>query len=591
MKLSVRRARRGILLPLSLGAVLLAMIVPPAAADDPGRLIHEPDQSGSESNIYARVIELAHAGESNGRLLMTFERDNPTGGPIELLIKSSDDGGGSWSTLSTVTDERGGAGSPVSRMWQPELFEFPQRLGPHPAGTIMLVANLVPADGSRTEFFSWYSHDHGATWSPGSVIQRGGTFGRGIWEPHLILDRSGRFHMYFADERSAPQHSQMIVHVTSDDGGQSWGPVRRDVASAVSGERPGMPTVTRMGERGDFVLAYEICGRAHCEVRVKRSRTGASWGDPADLGHLVITGDGRYPGHSPYVSWIPTGKRDGHLALVGQRIFSAVGDDDPTPEDYRGVFLNDGRDLNSWHWAPTPWTVSNASPGCNANYSPHIMPVDQSGGLRLTAPTSVGDSGTCGEATGVASVGTLPFESAFAERGPAGWIDYGGSWTTEGDTLVQQDGSGFPKAVTGSTGWTDYTVDGEIKIGDGTVDAGFLTRVTDPAEGPDSHHGYYVGLDPINDRLFISRQDYAYLELSGTDISGGIDPGRWYRVTISVETGRRGTTIDAELTPVSGGATTSLRAEDPYNSFPNGMIGVRTHAGTAEFRTITVQES
>jgi hypothetical protein len=581
-----RRARRG-LLWLAIAAMLSAVIASPASADERGQLIHEPDLSGTESNIYARVIELAHAGARSGRLLMTFERDNPTGGPIELLIKSSDDAGASWTTLSTVTDGRSGPGRPVSRMWQPELFEFPRQLGPHPAGTIMLVANLVPADGSVTEFFSWYSHDQGASWTPGGVIQRGGTFGRGIWEPHLILDRAGNLQMYFADERSAPEHSQMIVHLASEDGGRTWGPVQRAVASAVSGERPGMPSLTRIGERGEFVLSFEVCGRAHCEVRVKTSTNGSNWGAAADLGHRVVTRDGRYPGHSPFISWIPTGPRSGHLALVAQHVFSTVGDG-PAPEDYRAVFLNSGRNLDLWDWAPTPWTVSNASPGCNANYSPHLMPVGQSGDLRLTAPTSVGDTGTCGEATGVASVGTLPFAADFERRATAGWIGYGGSWTTDGDTLVQGDPEGFPKAVTGSTGWTDYTVAGQLKIGSGTVDAGFLTRVSDPAVGPDSHHGYYVGLDPSSDRLFISRQDYAYLELAGTRIAGGIEPGTWYRARIELSTTRKGTVIDVQLSPSVGGGSTSLQARDPYNSFASGMVGLRTHAGTAEFRTISV---
>ncbi|GAB3738777.1 sialidase family protein [Microlunatus parietis] len=559
-----------------------------AGADAGGELIHRP-VGAEESNIYARMLRLSAAGEAPGRLLMTFERDNPTGGPIELLIKSSDDDGKSWSTLSTVADERTGPGRPVSRMWQPHLFEFPHRLGDHPAGTIMLVANLVPADGSVTEFFSWYSHDHGRTWTPGEVIQRGGTFGRGIWEPHLVLDTKGRLQMYFADERSAPEHSQMIVHVTSTDGGRSWGPVQRDVASALPGDRPGMPTVARMGQRGDFVLSYEICGRAHCAVHVKRSADGARWGSAADLGDQVITADGRYAGHSPVVTWVPTGDRTGQLVLASQHVFNTVGDDF-APEEYRILFTSDGRDLSRfWDWSPAPWTVSNASPGCNANYSPHVMPAGPPGEVRLTAPTSVGDSGTCGEATGVASVGTLPFESAFGSRGQAGWIGYGGSWSVEDGVYRQQDGQGFPKAVTGSTGWTDYTVSSDVRLGATTIDAGLLARVTDPQEGPDSHHGYYAGLDPVNGRLFIARQDYAYQQLSSRAVPGGIARSAWHRLSLRVVDTKAGTELRAEFRPGAGDEVITLTASDPYSSFNSGMVGLRTHRGEAEFRTVSVR--
>lgn len=584
---------RAILVGVATATLITAAAVAavPAAADDDGQLLHDPAGT-AENNIYARTVELAHADDLNGRLLATFERDNPSGGPIELLIKSSDDDGRSWSTLSTVTDEREGSGRPASRMWQPELFEFPTKLGTHPAGTIMLVANLVPADGSVTEFFSWYSHDHGGSWEPGEVVQHGGTFGRGIWEPHLMVDRTGRLQMYFADERSAPEHSQMIVHVSSDDGGASWGPVTRDVASSVAGERPGMPTVARIGDNGDYVLAYEICGRAHCNVHVKKSRDGARWGPVDDLGSQVITADGRYPGHSPFITWIPTGGGDGQLVLAGQRVFSAVGND-TAPEDYRAVFVSDGRHLDRpWDWAPAPWTASNASAGCNANYSPHLMPTGDPGLVRLTAPTSVSSSGPCGEATGVASVGTLPFTSAFDIRGQAGWISFGGRWTVDGDSLLQQDPTGFPKALTGSTGWTDYTISSEIKLGADTIDAGLLARVSDPDEGADSHNGYYVGLDPEHDRLVIARQGYAYLELASTPVAGGIGRDDWHRLRLQVTNTRAGTRLRAELAPANTtDAALTLTALDTYTSYPAGMVGLRTHEGEAAFRSVVVEQT
>ncbi|ACQ79152.1 glycosyl hydrolase BNR repeat-containing protein [Beutenbergia cavernae DSM 12333] len=574
---------RTILAALAAATVSGLMAAAPAAADAPGEYVHTP-AGPDESNIYARTIALEHAGELNGRLLMTFERDNPTGGPIELIVKSSDDDGATWETLSTVADERDA--TPVSRMWQPELFEFPTALGEHPAGTLMLVANLVPADGSVTEFFSWYSHDHGATWEPGAVVQTGGTFGRGIWEPHLVLDRRGALQMYFADERSAPEHSQMIVHVTSRDGGATWSDVTRDVASALPGDRPGMPSVTRMGARGDYVLSYEICGRAHCNVHVKTSRDGARWGDPADVGPQVRTEDGRYPGHSPFVTWVPNAD-GGQLVLSAQRVFSEVGDA-PAPEDYRALFLNDGDVDGPWDWAPAPWTVSNASPGCNANYSPHVMPAGAPGDVRLTAPTSFGAAGPCAEATGVAQVGTMPFASAFGERGEAGWITYGGSWQVDGDVYRQTDASGFPKAVTGSTGWTDYTVRTEIMVGPQTVDAGLLARVSDPAEGPDSHHGYYAGVDPVGGRIFLARQDYAYMELAGVSVPGGIARETWHELELTVVDTRRGVRLEATWRPASGEEVT-VTALDPYDSFTSGMVGLRSHDGEVAFRSVTVE--
>jgi len=556
----------------------------PVAADSPGNLLYRPTTQ-NESNAYARVIRLQHAGELNGRLLATFEHWFDDGSPAEFIIRASDDDGRTWTTLTTVPDPLDGPGHPVSRMWQPFLFEFPRQLGHYPAGTLLLVGNMVPADATFTEFFAWRSTDHGVTWEPVGVVQRGGTFGRGIWEPFLTLDARGRLLMFFADERDAPQHSQMIVHTVSTDGGDTWGPVVRDVASAVPGDRPGMPTVTRMGPSGRFVLAFEVCGRPHCEIRLKESADGSRWSRPEDLGVRAETSDGRYLGHSPYVTWVPTAPGTGHLVLAGQRVLSVVGHD-TVGEDYRAVFLSENGVKGPWSWAPAPWRVSNASPRCNANYSPHLMPEGPPGVLRLTAPTSIDDSGPCGEATGTASVGTLPFRSAFAENGDAGWNTYGGCWSVEGDVYVESCGGTVgAKALTGSTGWRDYTVSADVQITSSSGNAGVLARVTDPNVGADSHRGYHAFFDVNTRELIIARQEYAYLRLAAVPVE--VRSGEWYRLTFRVH----GSTLTASLATMDGAELGRVSFVDPYASFPTGLVGLRHHAGTASYRNVEVVRS
>src|SRR5579875_2670971 len=187
-------------------------------ANSNGQLLYTPT-STNESNAYARVIELHHAGSNNGRLLATFEHWTNNGTPASYIIHASDNNGASWYTLATVPDQQTGAGHPVSQMWQPILFEFPQQLGSYPAGTILLVGNTVPADGSYTDFQQWRSLDHGKTWQSEGTVQMGGTFGKGIWEPFLFLDAQHQLVMEFSDERDSPVHSQMLSQMISNDGG------------------------------------------------------------------------------------------------------------------------------------------------------------------------------------------------------------------------------------------------------------------------------------------------------------------------------------------------------------------------------------
>ncbi|MGH3168861.1 MAG: sialidase family protein, partial [Trebonia sp.] len=293
-----------------------------ALADGTGNPFYTP-ASANEANAYARVIELEHAGADNGTLLGTFEHWYTNGQPSEYIIRQSKDNGATWSTLSTVPDTLTGAGHPVSQMWQPFLFEFPHALGANPAGTIMLLGNTVPADSSYTEFQEWLSFDHGATWKSMGAIQTGGTFGDGIWEPSLHLDTAGQLVMDFSDERDNAAHSQMISQMVSDDAGATWSTSSPVVASDVQADRPGMATVARVGS-GGYVMSYELCGRANCEIHLKFSADGLNWGNASDLGTRVQTPDGFYPGHSPYVTWVADGTAKGELVLAAQQVYDVV---------------------------------------------------------------------------------------------------------------------------------------------------------------------------------------------------------------------------------------------------------------------------
>lgn len=59
-----------------------------------------------------------------------------------------------WSTLTTVYDTQTGPGHPCAKFWQSFLFEFPQKIGDYPEGTLLLVNNLVANDNSFTQFFT-----------------------------------------------------------------------------------------------------------------------------------------------------------------------------------------------------------------------------------------------------------------------------------------------------------------------------------------------------------------------------------------------------------------------------------------------------
>lgn len=586
-----RRARRTLLRPLmiamiaAIAAITAAALVVPggrALADATGSLLYTPT-SASEANAYARVIQLQHAGAGNGTLLATFEHWHTDGTPSQYIIRASTDNGATWSTRALVPDSLTGPGHPVSQMWQPFLFEFPQRLGSYPAGTIMLLGNTVPADGSYTQFQEWLSPDHGTTWKSMGAIQSGGTFGDGIWEPSLHLDRAGQLVMDFSDERDNTAHSQMLSQMVSDDGGATWSAPTPVVASAVQADRPGMATVARIGA-GGYVMSYEVCGRPNCEVHLKFSADGLHWGDPADLGARVQTPDGLYLGHSPFITWVPDGTARGELVLAAQQAYDAISNQ-PAPVSYRAVLVNTSGGTGAWDWAPSPWRVSPTSSACNADYSPDLLPTGPGGLIRYTAPTSVPGQAACGEGTGVADLGVLPYRGDFAASGDAGWDMFGGSWSVSGDALSETaGGTGGNKAVTGSSGWRDYQLSAQVEgTSAGSVD-GVAVRVSDPSTGTDSYNGYLVFFDTHIGDFVIAREGYAYEPLATVSVPGGVADNTWYQVTVQAV----GSHLSATLAPAGGAPVAHVAVTDPYDSFPQGMIALRDFNGTASWRGVTV---
>ncbi|MFF7558185.1 family 16 glycoside hydrolase [Streptomyces olivaceus] len=583
---------------------LLASLVQPvgASANDPGDSFYTR-ASANEFLAYSRIIRLAHSGAANGTLVGTFEHATKDGTPSEFVIRTSTDDGATWQTLTTVDDPLTGENHPSDQFWQPFLFELPKTMGDLPAGTLLLAGNIAPSEKVRTDFVLWRSTDHGAHWTFQSVLQTGGGStgaphgGSGVWEPFLTVDDKGRLALYFSDERRQPEHAQILAHMVSNDGGVTWSArpdgstnfepgLVVDVQSDSATDRPGMPTVATLPD-GRMVLAYEICGEGrNCEAYTKTSTDGgATWGSgPSDLGTMAVTSDGRYLGSSPYIVWSPAGGPEGQLMLAGMRTRFAA-DDAFTPEDRQALFINDPDTSGPWSWTPAPFgPVADPEQNCSTSYSPHLL-LDTSGrSLRYTTATATGPTG-CMEATAVGNSGVLPYASDFAARGRSGWTEYGGCWRTEGGVLSETCGStGGNKALAGSTGWSDYRLDGDVRIDSG-AQAGLLVRASDPDKGADALDGYYAGL--LAGRIVLARQDGGWTELADAAVPGGVATGEWYHLQVTAV----GCTIGVTATPAGSSAPpVHFTHTDRDCPFTRGAVGVRDQAGTASWRNITVEQ-
>ncbi|MGY4924964.1 ricin-type beta-trefoil lectin domain protein [Streptomyces sp. 900105755] len=583
-----RRRRRARLLLSLLASVLLCLLALPtnAFANTPGNVLYSP-ASSTEGMAYTRMIRLQNSGSANGTLLASFEHWSTDGSSSSYVIRRSTDDGASWSTLSTTVGD--------TFSYQPFLFEYPRTLGAYPAGTLLLVGATLPADRSGVTFREWRSTDHGATWTyVGAPQTSHGADGSGIWEPFVGLDSAGKMLMYFSDERQNTTYSQFLGHIVSTDGGDTWsanpdGSTRvapgevKDVASTVQADRPGMITMARIPSTGTYVASYEVCGPQNCLVHTKTSADGDTWGSgPSDLGTVPKTDDGRELFSTPVIAWSPAGGPQGELMLTGRSESRVAGG---APENQQVVLLNTAGGSGSWSWMPSPIAVptSGAPSNCGTNYSPELLPSADGRSVRYSAAGVAGPY-NCQELTGSGNAGVLPYTADFASN-DGGWTQYGGTWSASGGTYSESAaGTGGNKAVTGSTGWTDYTLQGDVRLGGtgGNGNAGFLVRATDPTTGTDNVDGYYVGVTGSN--LLIGRENYGWTQVGSTPIPGGLSAGTWYHLTVQVS----GCVISVQGAP-SGSWSNPAYLSLSDCAFSHGSVGVRDYGTTASWRNVTVR--
>lgn len=312
------------------------------------------------TGLYPRVVRLAHSGSANGRVIasvVTFAGDAGIGSVYESV-----DAGRTFRQIGSIADSAGADGKGVCCG---TLYELPKKVGAVPAGTLLWAAafgrNVTP--NRRMTIRLWRSTDHGRTWTYLSTIARAKTTG-GLWEPELTVSSDGRLVAFYSDETDS-RHSQKIVRVRSSDG-RTWSAAKDTVAFAAKTERPGMPVVRRL-PNGRYAMGYEACGSRKCEVRLRTSADGWSWGKVTTLGTRPSVG-GRHFAHAPTIA----PRSDGSLLLVGQTLVTASGS--AASGNGRTIFVGTKGGAGTWRAVPAPVAVPDARNDYCPNYSSALLP-------------------------------------------------------------------------------------------------------------------------------------------------------------------------------------------------------------------------
>ena len=205
-----------------------------------------------------------------------------------------------------------------------------------------------------------------------------------------------------------------------------------------------------------------------------------------------------------------------------------------------------------------------------------ITPIIQNAGAGsrariVIAPTSSSSSG-------------LPYHDAFASGSAPGWTTYNGTWSVSnssyGNSAIDTAGD---KAVTGSTSWSDYTMQGDVELTSGSGDAGLLMNVTNPSAGTDSLDGYYIGINSTGS-LVLGRESYGWTQLQTANIPGGVTANTWYHLTAQTV----GCTLTVSAQPVGSITVTGFSYTDTGCTYTAGQIGIRSFNAAANWRDISV---
>jgi hypothetical protein len=312
--------------------------------------------------FYPRVIRLEHSGTSNGTLVATVVRQNALGHWVGHLAESINDGL-TFSALGDVDDPMEAGG-----MCCQTLFELPVAIGTMPAGTLLWAASFgadVPTNRRMSERV-WQSPDGGKSWSFLSTVTTSTTT-LGTWEPEFTVSADGHLVIFYSDETD-PAHSQKLVAWRSTDG-VTWTDYQAVVAPTTFTLRPGMANVRKTPD-GNWLMSYEVCStdNSHvCEVHVRSSPDGWSWGDPTNLGENVQLADGEFPASSPTLTVA------GNTVLL-KAMRQRNADLSFAAGDGKAIFanVNDGR--GAWFEIPAPVTMNDpGQPSQQPGYSNPLL--------------------------------------------------------------------------------------------------------------------------------------------------------------------------------------------------------------------------
>lgn len=176
------------------------------------------------------------------------------------------------------------------------------------------------------------------------------------------------------------------------------------------------------------------------------------------------------------------------------------------------------------------------------------------------------------------------FTANFDDGKMDGWVFYGGGWFVKDGAISAASNKGSwgagihgSKIIAAAVKVEDFVLETDIKpsmVGN----AGVVFRVSNPSIGPDLYEGYYVGINPVLNRIEIGKsinETYVLLASSPLKVQGD----KTYRLKVTAKGNAIAVSID--------GAKSIVSVKD--NDFKSGSIGLRSFDGLPTYDNLSIK--
>ena len=183
----------------------------------------------------------------------------------------------------------------------------------------------------------------------------------------------------------------------------------------------------------------------------------------------------------------------------------------------------------------------------------------------------------------------LPYRDSFNNGTADEWKAFGGTWELANGSMRNDSDERGAKLLTGSSQWTDYSIEADVMLLGLGGDAGLILRSSDEEQGVDAYTGYYAGLRTLDNSLMIGRAGYGWVEMADKlDLEHeGVRASRWYHLKLLAHGCKLA--VRATLLPEHGSGTTIAITD--RDCIRGGRAGLRSYASGGVWRNVVIRSA